>query len=269
MLIKIGLKDILEYPKVRRVLKNPWSFVAARRGIWSAKDAYFDAHLTLGYRIRLRNGSRDFHTFHRIFIRDEYFLDRLNGLNSQGLLGCVIDIGAHIGLFTVRISQIARNILCYEPASDNFELLSHNVKKNGLEGRVSLFKSAVSSLPGMASLYRRKDPYDYSIVGGNGYTKMEEVPTTTLSDIFLSNAIERCDLLKLDCEGAEYDIISQADESLLRKVHKIVLEYHPVAGRSSDIISRKLRRVGFDVKTLPSKKIPSKGIMICNRKSES
>ena len=52
------------------------------------------------------------------------------------------------------------------------------------------------------------------------------VPSTTLNDIFLDNKIEHCDFLKIDCEGAEYEILFSAPKELFSKIEKIVMECH-------------------------------------------
>src|SRR5688572_25562845 len=50
--------------------------------------------------------------------------------------------------------------------------------------------------------------------------------TTTLADIFRDHGIDRCDLLKLDCEGAEYRILYSAPRDVLDRIDHIILEYH-------------------------------------------
>jgi len=42
--------------------------------------------------------------------------------------------------------------------------------------------------------------------------------------------LEYCDLLKLDCEGAEYPILMNAPQTVLRRIHRIIMEYHDRAG---------------------------------------
>ena len=66
----------------------------------------------------------------------------------------------------------------------------------------------------------------------------------TLDDI-LENRVPQCDLIKMDCEGAEEDIMEHVRESNLRKVKSIIMEYH--AGVDVDRIRNKLERVGFKV----------------------
>ena len=53
-----------------------------------------------------------------------------------------------------------------------------------------------------------------------------DVLCTTLDDIFFENNVECCDLLKMDCEGAEYEIILSASMETLKKISQIIMEYH-------------------------------------------
>jgi len=61
----------------------------------------------------------------------------------------------------------------------------------------------------------------------------------------------KSDLLKMDCEGAEYDIFEAVDERTLACVERIVLEYHPHPDRDVRSITDKLGRAGFAVTVRP------------------
>ena len=101
--------------------------------------------LRQGASIALRAESNDFHIFHRIFLRDEYRLDAL-----PARLGCVIDLGANVGLFTARIAARAERVLCYEPVPANFAQLEKNVAAP----HVQPFRAAVSGTSGTLRIYR-------------------------------------------------------------------------------------------------------------------
>ena len=65
---------------------------------------------------------------------------------------------------------------------------------------------------------------------------MLEVRCITLSQLIADNNLEKVDLLKLNCEGAEYEILySSAD--CLRRVDKVRLEYHNLDERRSNVTS--------------------------------
>ena len=52
------------------------------------------------------------------------------------------------------------------------------------------------------------------------------VDSISLQKIFDDNNIEHCNFLKLDCEGAEYEIIKNLPIAYLEKIDKIIIEYH-------------------------------------------
>lgn len=52
------------------------------------------------------------------------------------------------------------------------------------------------------------------------------VKARSLSDVIQRTAQGKCDLLKLDCEGAEYDILMKSPRDALVKIRRIVMEYH-------------------------------------------
>jgi hypothetical protein len=58
-----------------------------------------------------------------------------------------------------------------------------------------------------------------------------------------------CDLLKLDCEGAEFDALLSADDETLRRAQRIILEFHRIVG-SPDVIVDRLEAAGMDVNVL-------------------
>lgn len=84
---------------------------------------------------------------------------------------------------------------------------------------------------------------------GNGMLqgKSFRIPCVALSDIFRQNKIDYIDLLKIDAEGVEYDILLGAEKGLLRKIKRIILEYHDFYnhGHMYQEIVDKLQLSGF------------------------
>ena len=75
----------------------------------------------------------------------------------------------------------------------------------------------------------------------------ESVDVISLQTLFERYRIDRCDYLKLDCEGTEFEIILETDSSLLNRVQRIVLEYHDhLSIRYSHVdLLAKLKFLGF------------------------
>ena len=79
------------------------------------------------------------------------------------------------------------------------------------------------------------------------------VKSISLKQIFDDNDIIHCDFLKLDCEGAEYEIIESLSPDLFTKISKTVIEYH-TADTRPELLERlinKLKQFSFSVHTKP------------------
>jgi FkbM family methyltransferase len=136
----------------------------------------------------------------------------------------VVDVGGHIGSFTIKaaINCAKGKVFTFEPTPETFETLKENVKdlKN-----VHVFNAAVSDFTGTQQLYLADDnPAENSLFRKTD--KHIDVELITMHDFFLIHQISRVNLLKIDCEGAEYNIVTNSIEELKNKVEKIVMEVH-------------------------------------------
>lgn len=139
----------------------------------------------------------------------------------------VVDMGAHIGAFAVRAAKLAKGgrVYAYEASSKNFALLTENRQLNDLEN-LYIENSAISNRRGTMPFYT---PSDNRILGSllqNTSSFVEAVPTKTFSDIITEHAINRIDFLKIDVEGAEFDILFANPDETLSRTRKIVMEFH-------------------------------------------
>jgi len=171
--------------------------------------------------IKLRTKSTDFLTFVNIWIFDEYLKNKIDIKNND----VIIDIGGHIGLFALYASQFCKKgqIYSYEPVIENYNLFIKNVKNNNLTN-IKVFNTAVSKSNDKIDLFLNDDQAAHSI-----FTKsknINEVNSITLQNIFEKNKIKNCDLLKIDCEGAEYEILENLPIKYLEKIQKIIIECH-------------------------------------------
>jgi len=164
----------------------------------------------------------------------------------------VVDIGANIGSFALYAATRwpTASIHAFEPAPDNIERLRQNVALSRTPG-VVCHSSAVGATSGTTTLYLKADPGWHSIWDHGAETSIT-VATTSLGDIAGELNGEPIDLLKLDCEGAEYEIL-EGRESLLRdRVHQIAMEYHEVGGHSVQELTSLLGRAGFQCEIEPA-----------------
>ena len=146
----------------------------------------------------------------------------------------VIDIGANQGLFTCYAAYQGARVYAFEPFPQSFETLQENVRSNGFEKNVTATPWAIAGQNGTANLiytdsrggvensinlaYCQKKNFDVR--------QRMTVPCYTLAQIIEDMKIDRIRLCKIDCEGAELDILKQVTEKELRKIDSFVIEYH-------------------------------------------
>ena len=171
--------------------------------------------------------------------------------------GHIIDIGAHVGAFAVWAASRwpGAKVICIEPDPVLFSYLRCNLANNDVTGPPP-FAAACGGTAGEAALYARgaralntlysRDAY------GSTFSLRGRVRVITLHEILDELGLGCCPLLKLDCEGAEYDILYAAPRDLLKKVDNIALEYHVgMNDHGPDELAGHLRARGYSVRTLP------------------
>ena len=170
---------------------------------------------------------------------------------SIGPEDVVVDIGANRGVF-VALAACKTNgpILAFEPDSDNFAALERLVGSNGLN-HVELHGEAVAATSGYVRLYKASSHTRHTLIGkdvltGEGLGKSVVVPAVSLDDAL--KHLPKVDFLKMDCEGAEFEVIPCANRSTLRKVARVVMEYHDYK-EAEDVVKlvNTLEMVGFSV----------------------
>lgn len=161
----------------------------------------------------------------------------------------VIDIGANVGMFALRVALAARprRVLCYEPFPESFALLCRNAARNS-EVPIMPFRLAVAGSSGSRTLYVDPSAACNGFFGGAGRPAIT-VDCVTLAELFERQRIDRCDLLKLDCEGAEFEILLNAPGPVLSRIGPMVLEYHEgLTSHLSGELVELLRGAGFSVR---------------------
>lgn len=158
-----------------------------------------------------------------IFLREDY------GVVPDGAV--ILDLGANIGVFSVYAATTARavTIYAYEPTADFYRLMQENVRLNRLDGAVKCFNSAVGSNAQERELFvEGSELFFPTLVAphGDGATRKVRVPCTTLAEIVDANGLQRVDLLKMDCEGAEYEIFYSLPAAYFDRIKAIRMEYH-------------------------------------------
>ena len=266
------LVDLPDSFRLRRHLRDPGAFLRLRRS--PPAGPFLDLRLREGGELRIRPGTQDRHIVHRVFGRDEYRVARI----PPRSLGTVIDVGAHAGIFAVRVAAMAERVICLEPDPGNFPLLCHNASR--FPG-IQPIPRAVAGRGGPAVFYPAPDPSAGTLFPGTGSTPPGgpaagagiPVDCLTLAEVFRDHRIERCDILKLDCEGAEHEILRSIPPELWGRIERIRLEYHP-SGQgpapeprrpASDVLVALLAAAGYECRLFARRYKAHSGLLIAWR----
>ena len=145
----------------------------------------------------------------------------------------VADIGAHIGSTTLIMRKAVGEegkVLAYEPNPVNFEMLEETVEKNDLDN-VELFQYALSDSSGEISL--KHNDWNTGASSIRGSERVSEVFDVEQREA--SEALgEDVDWMKIDIEGAEYEVIKDLEDSL-ESFKGLFLEFHPSRLSDSEV----------------------------------
>ena len=225
----MAVNGISRYIRLWNHVANPAEYIL-RKGERHHRDLHFT---TKPLPVHFRVSAALYQVFKELFMADVYEIDAL--VNTLPADPVVIDIGANAGFFDIQLlSKVDRaTIYAYEPMPANVETLRHTLQQNPrLQQSVRLFQMAVTGQPlDRLDLFAEAEENDQVVasrfVGFNeNNTQTITVPCVTLTDIIWTHDLRSVDLLKMDCEGSEYDIIYHTAPELLRRISRMVIEVH-------------------------------------------
>lgn len=133
--------------------------------------------------------------------------------------GVVVDIGAHVGLFTASCLDIASKVYAVEPDPMFFKQLKKIRHKNVVPVNVG-----IASEDGVARI--KSDGYAHALIPVHDVSGVK-VKTITFKSLISKYNIKKIDFLKVDCEGAEYDLFTEETVKWLSEhCNKIAGEFH-------------------------------------------
>lgn len=171
--------------------------------------------------IHYRPGTSDEAIIQEVLLDGKAYL-----LPKLEMISLIYDIGANIGVATILLAKCYPDatIHCFEPEPENYELLLRNVEHLG--ARVITQNAALASKAGEAILLPSTDSNNlggFSIFSSQGVMTQGTHATTVIKASDYCREFGTPDLIKIDCEGAEFDILQDID---LSKVVWITGELH-------------------------------------------
>jgi FkbM family methyltransferase len=199
--------------------------------------------------LELLPGRGEWFTFYENLIRRDYLV----GL-QLGAGDVVVDIGANLGAFTVlaakRVGPAGR-VYAYEPDPVTCARLEGNVRLNGLEKVVVVENAAVGAAAGEAVFYRYAKHAFSSLIDGVAGRVQQHQESFPVRVVGIREVVAKAGgvikLMKVDCEGSEYDLMDALDAETARGIEQIAMEVHPVEGKSSDAMAGRIEGWGMRV----------------------
>ncbi|MGA7833556.1 MAG: FkbM family methyltransferase [Terracidiphilus sp.] len=234
-----GLTLVRSLPRlalVKRPLSVLWNYIR--------KTSPEYVELRSGHRVYFSSHPDDIVSFYLVFIKKEY------GEVHKG--DVVFDIGANIGCFAVCAALSgAKTVHAFEPSREAFSVLLKNIHANKLDSIIVPVNKAVSDHSGEIVRFPHKaSPFNSLVMTAGPESKLHvdrftgdlrehalamsasleiefnEIETVALGDYMSEQGVPSIDLLKMDCEGAEYSIVPSLSKETIDRIVSIRMECH-------------------------------------------
>ena len=159
------------------------------------------------------------------FIVDEYSKvvlskGELSVLRALQLLPCgtFVDVGAHVGYYTVRMAKKCREVVAFEPNPKNRGILLRNLELNNMHN-VTIYPYAVGESRYKAKLW----------LAGAGSTLLKgfvEGDSVEVDVVPLDEVVGYADVVKIDVEGYDWNVIQGMKNLLSKYKPTLIIEHH-------------------------------------------
>ena len=176
----------------------------------------------------------------------------------------IIDIGAGLGDFTLLVAKKfpLASVIAFEPNPEQFKLLKENIRQNNIKN-VKSYPIAIGTKKSYL-LHLFSFNVHSSTVKTNKSKKVIKVNGIRL-DKFINGTV---DLLKIDCEGAEIDILKSISDNKMGLVKRIIIEYHNNIIQNEDKkILTILNKWKYKLEVEKNLLIPETGYIFATKKS--
>jgi FkbM family methyltransferase len=217
------IKGIVGRLKTRKTDQNPFEIGWLQTKILKHQDDQrIKSYRFRQFQVWYKRPYELLHTYRELFINGIY------RFTAKTDMPVIIDCGANIGMSVLYFKQLYphSHIEAFEPDMQNFELLSKNLAANKLES-VQLYQAAVWTSNG--TVLFNANASEASHVSENKDNGTIAVTSIRLAEVL--QKFPRVDFLKMDIEGAEWNVVPDAAHELKRVDH-FFLEYHGKAGEA-------------------------------------
>lgn len=153
----------------------------------------------------------------------------------------VLDVGSHIGLFTLKMAQKVKRVIAIEPYRPSFDLLVSNIKKNAFKN-VMAINVALSDFSGETKLFIDESSQGHSVVSDN--EKSVDTKTLTLDKLVERLSLSKVDFIKINVEGSELNVLKGASQTLLKTHLMLAIAANHYPEQKRDVLNF-LLTIGF------------------------
>jgi FkbM family methyltransferase len=216
------------------------------RSVSTANNGKYRLYYVPGYRCFMYLNLSEPLTLRRLCGRYERpKIDYFKRLLRPGMV--FVDVGANLGDFSLIASRLigaAGKVVAFEPDPENYGWLSKSIKRNKLSN-IELRAEALSNEDGQASFFLSQVSGWHTLKKDQLSNEKQEivVPTRRLDGV----PLDRLDVMKIDVEGAEFEVLQGAREQISRFNPTIFIDLHPAMGADVDGCLNMLRALGYNI----------------------
>jgi len=170
----------------------------------------------------------------------------------------VIDIGGHIGTFSIPIARRvtdAGRVFTFEPVDEHIQLLERNIKENDVMGSVRVFRSIVTDVPGRYAIHTSHRNTSLSTFRLQTADQDGDIPCMNLDEWWRQQRdsgklAARVRLIKIDVEGMELNVLRsgrrvlESDRPIL--YFEVALAHMNASGNRLDEMNDLMKQFGYD-----------------------
>jgi len=233
----------------RRLSKSAGAYFTDRNqflATWDSEDGKtVDLHTKDGLTISARRNHMDAAVLAEVFLENCY----VAGLDLPDR-PIIVDIGGYIGdfaLYAVKRLKASKVVVC-EPSPRNWSFLTKNIANKHCEDRIAAVNRAVTAGEDVFMNVNVPDRNQATVSAyGESTSERTRIPGISLASLVEDHGLKEIDLLKIDCEGGEYEILATTPSEVLHSIQNIVFECHEIDGFEAKLkgIKQRLRDEGY------------------------
>ena len=176
----------------------------------------------------------------------------------------VIDIGGFKGEWALHISKkYGCKVHIFEPVRSNYYAI---LKKSWWRRNISLHRLAISDKTGTIEFFLTPNADGHTTIDRSKTSKKKKVKkiltkSITLEKFLNDKNLSRVDLIKMNCEGAEIQILNSIDSQLAKKIKQITFSGHApkiTSIEDQEAALQHIRNVGYSVEEYSNKQVSNR-----------